>query len=226
MDARSLRAPGVRVVADPPGLHGYHGVYLLRLGEGCAIGAPRDVTEDIRRRADGCEPDDVFTPSAAQALVGERAALVLGPSVHAYLDAAMFVPQATCDARVLTADDGDAVEQLRASVDDAEWGEGGFARDMPSADVVWGAFEDGALIAAGNMTDFDGRPADVGVVTRPDVRGRGIGARLVSIMVADALRTSPVIRYRALATNTASLRVAHKLGFAPDGANIAVRLRT
>jgi hypothetical protein len=45
-------------------------------------------------------------------------------------------------------------------------------------------------------------------------------------MIADALRTIPVIRYRALFSNTASIRVADRLGFAADGGNIAVRLRT
>ena len=224
LDARDLRRAGVRVVSDAPGLPGYRGVFLLRLDDGCTIGAPGDVAGRVRSRADAADVDTVFTRDGARALVAEDAALVLGPSIHAYVDPRGVVEQPPCDARPLGPSDDDVLARLHAAVDDDEWGEGGFARQAPYAEVVWGAFEDGDLVAAGNLTDFDGRPADVGIVTRPDSRGRGLASRLVSMMVADALRTVPVVRYRALESNAASRRVAAKLGFVPDGANIAVRL--
>ena len=75
------------------------------------------------------------------------------------------------------------------------------------------------------MSDFDGHPADVGLVTHPAHRGRGHGTRLAGAMITDALERTGVVRYRALFTNAASLAIAARLGFVGDGANIAVRLR-
>jgi hypothetical protein len=43
-------------------------------------------------------------------------------------------------------------------------------------------------------------------------------------MCAAARPDIPLLRYRALTTNTPSLRVARRLGFVGHGANIAVRL--
>jgi RimJ/RimL family protein N-acetyltransferase len=73
------------------------------------------------------------------------------------------------------------------------------------------------------MTDWRFRPADVGVLTRPDARGRGLAARLASTMVADALPVAGVVRYRALVTNRRSLAVASRLGFEPYGQNFRAR---
>jgi predicted GNAT family acetyltransferase len=73
------------------------------------------------------------------------------------------------------------------------------------------------------MTDFDGAPADVGPVTRPDARGKGLATAVAASMCAAAAPDIPLLRYRALATNT-SLRVARRLGFVGHGGNIAVRL--
>ncbi len=56
-------------------------------------------------------------------------------------------------------------------------------------------------------------PADVGVVTHPAFRGRGLARRLVSYMVADQLPSVGVVRYRALQTNLAALVIATSLGF-------------
>ena len=80
-------------------------------------------------------------------------------------------------------------------------------------------------LAAGNMTDFAGTPTDVGLVTHPEHRGRGLASRVAGTMLAWAAGEGhELARYRALTTNAASLRVAAKLGFTPLGANVAVRL--
>jgi hypothetical protein len=223
MGGAELRAPGVRVVTGAPALRGYRGLYLLRLGDGCTIGAPDDIAAEVRERVTGLDVHEVYTRAGAERLAGDAAALVLGPSAHAYLDADSFVPPPPCDARRLGPRDVDIVASFRAELDPEEWHEGGFVDELDG--VVWGAFEDGRLVAMGNMTDFDGAPADVGIVTPPSARGRGVGTALCGAMIADALRVTPVIRYRALETNVASMRIAAKLGSVGDGGNIAVRLR-
>ena len=222
LDLETFARPGVHVVAPAPWLADYRGIFLLRVNDACIISAPPDIAHRVRDRSAGRAPDEVYTRRAAEELVGEDAGLVLGPSIHSYLDASTFRAPPPCDARPLTAADRTSVDAFRDDVPDAEWSEGGF---VPYPDVVWGAFEDGRLLAMGNMTDFAGQPADVGIVTHTASRGRGYGTRLAGAMTAAALPTIMVIRYRALETNIRSRRVAAKLGFVDHGSNIAVRLR-
>ena len=222
-DPAQLRSPGVRVISDPPGMPGYRGIYLLRLGDGCTVGAPPDIFGDVRARAVGVDADTLYTRDAAPGLVGDTAGLVFGPSRHAYLDADTFLSPRPCDARRLSPDDAHAIAAFRTDIAEAEWNESGFGSEDPVG--IWGAFEGRELAAMGNMTDFGGSPGDVGLLTHPSFRGRGLGTGLAGAMITDALPTVPVIRYRALESNVPSLAVAAKLGFVPDGGNIAVRLR-
>ncbi len=223
MEPAVLRAPGVRVVADAPGLGGYQGLWLLRLGEGCTIGAPEHLADEVRDRVRPRTADDVFTPETARELAGEHAGLVFGPSIHAYLDSSTLVRPGPCDARRLGDEAERVLEPLRSAMDPDEWAEGGFDHDGE----LWAAFEEGRIVAAGNMTDFFGSECDdVGLATHPDHRGRGLGTRLAGAMIEAVLPSRPVVRYRALATNLASRAVCRKLGFADDGANIAVRPRS
>jgi hypothetical protein len=53
----------------------------------------------------------------------------------------------------------------------------------------------------------------------------GFAGRLAGAMVADASSAIDVVRYRALATNTASLAIAHRLGFRAFGQNFRARRR-
>lgn len=116
-----------------------------------------------------------------------------------------------------------------ASNDVADRAESGFSRHPTSVDPettrFWILRERGRVVAAGNMTDWRGVPADVGVLTDPSLRGRGLAGRLVGAMVADALPTVGVARYRALASNVASLAVARRLGFEQYGQNFRARRR-
>lgn len=73
------------------------------------------------------------------------------------------------------------------------------------------------------MTEWRGVPADVGVLTDPSQRNRGIAGRLAGAMAADALPIVGVARYRALASNAASLAVARRIGFEPYGENFRAR---
>jgi len=221
IDAGELRAPGVRVVVDAPGLRGYRGVYLLRLYDGCVVSAHPAVADRVHAGVRGATVAEVFDPVFVGAWAAEHGGRVLGPSWHGYLLRSDLQLPADARARLLGPGDADALDELRAVVGEADWIEGGFVH---RADALWGVYEGAHLAAAGNMTDFDGAPADVGLVTRPDARGRGLATAVAASMCAAAAPDIPLLRYRALTTNTASLRVARRLGFVGHGANIAVRL--
>jgi len=202
------RAPGIRIVRDAPNFA--ERIFLLRLGDGLTIAAPSGIDIDTT-----ITPDEAFTRDFAGSLAP---GLVLGPSWHGYADRGSFQPQGPCDARRVTDADG-----FREHVDAGEFEDGGFG-DEPGEYLWYACFEDEERVAMGNMTNFAGHPADVGLVTRPDHRRKGHGTRLAGAMVAEALETLEVVRYRALTTNLASLAVARKLGFVQDGSNIVVRL--
>jgi RimJ/RimL family protein N-acetyltransferase len=145
--------------------------------------------------------------------------VVLGPSQHAYLhrDDHVAAPGATTQPV-----DPSELASLRGAVQRAEWSEGGFGHDD---DVTFGAYHGNVLVAAGNLTDFAGRPADVGLVTHPDHRGKGHGLALARDMTTWAFaHGAEVVRYRALTTNMPSLAIARRAGFTPYGSNVAIRM--
>ena len=109
---------------------------------------------------------------------------VLGPSWHGFTGAAHFTPAVPGAGRRL--DRGDRLlAGLREACGEAEWAEGGFAD--PDG-VMYGIEEDGRLAAAGNLTPFRGYPADIGLLTHPAARGRGLARHIAVRMIQDACR--------------------------------------
>ena len=162
------------------------------------------------------------TGRAWRAPAGIDGVQVLGPSWHGFTDAAHFTPAGPGAGRRLGRGDP-LLAWLREACGEAEWAEGGFAD--PDG-VIYGIEEDGHLAAAGNLAPFRGYPADVGLLTHPAARGRGLAKQLAVQMVGDALPAAGIIRYRALATDSPSLAIARSLGFAGYGQNLLARLPT
>ena len=217
-----LRRPGVHLVPGGDSMAGYRHVYLARLEAAVLVYCPPELVERAGGVITGSSPDEIFTPAGASALGGGRTTGILGPSRHAFLDREHFHPTAHPMGLRLEPDDpGFAL--LREACGEEEWGEAGFGK-RPGKDPVYGIRQGGILVAAGNMTPYRQRPADVGILTHPAHRDRGLARSLVSLMVAEALPTAGVVRYRALVANVASLSVAAALGFVPHGENLVARL--
>jgi RimJ/RimL family protein N-acetyltransferase len=146
----------------------------------------------------------------------------LGPSQHAYLHRDDLDRSLALGA-ARRVEWTDAVAELRDAVGLDAFHEGGFGTtEIP--EVSWALHgERGRILALGNMTDFAGTPTDVGLVTHPDHRGKGLAAALAADMLVAAFEHHEVARYRALKTNRASLAVALRLGFTPYGENVVIR---
>jgi predicted GNAT family acetyltransferase len=83
---------------------------------------------------------------------------------------------------------------------------------------VFGTFVEGELVAAASMYPWSGTVlADLGVVTRPDVRGRGMARATVRAMSAAALDSGHEPQYRCQLDNTASVALAASAGFVRFG---------
>ncbi len=225
-DPTLLYEPGAHLVPGGEELQGRERVLMFRVGVGTFVFCPERLRDRAARVLAEADPADAFSTAVCALIAGATESEVHGPAWHGFVDHARFVPGDGGAGRRLDRHDPLLDELTRACGDD-DWGEGGFFDDATTFDDVRYAIEEeGRLVAAGNMTAYRGRPADVGLVTRPDARGRGLAKRLAVKMVSDALPAVGIVRYRALITNAASLRVAHALGFEEMGKNYRVRLAT
>lgn len=144
---------------------------------------------------------------------------VLGPSIHSYTDEDPGGPLHNVGA---PAD----LTSFKIAVGEADWNEGGFADDLLKVFVIRDSFRKdscGEIVAAANLTEFLGHPADVGVVVHPDHRGRGLGLRIGRSAASYAVRECGIARWRALTSNNASRRIAAELGFEPYCQQLAIR---
>lgn len=98
------------------------------------------------------------------------------------------------------------------------------AADMDEAFVeldhwlVMGTFADGRLAAAASMYPWRGTHfADLGVITLPEYRGRGLAKRTVRAISARALADGYEPQYRCQLDNTPSASLARAAGFAQFG---------
>jgi len=81
--------------------------------------------------------------------------------------------------------------------------------------VALGTFLDDRLVAAASMYPWrDSTVADIGVITLPAYRGRGLGRRLVQAIAAEALARGHEPQYRHQTGNEASAALARSAGFA------------
>ncbi len=84
--------------------------------------------------------------------------------------------------------------------------------------LVFGSLAGDKLVCAASMYPWSGtRLADLGVVTLPEFRGRGLGRETVRAMSAAALSRGYEPQYRCQLDNTASVALARSAGFTHFG---------
>jgi len=84
--------------------------------------------------------------------------------------------------------------------------------------LVFGSFEDGRLVCAASMFPWRGTQlADLGVITLPSHRGRGLGRRTARAISAHALAQGYEPQYRCQVDNHASIALAAAAGFVRYG---------
>jgi RimJ/RimL family protein N-acetyltransferase len=129
------------------------------------------------------------------------------------LPAGAVAPAAPADAaRVLRAADAPAVERLSDEIGWVAKTWGGPA-GLATSGHAYGAFA-GDRLAAVTCTFFQGaRHADAGVVTEPELRGRGLGLASARAWCAGTVAGGRVPTWTTSTENTASRRIAERLGF-------------
>lgn len=193
--------PGVYVLVRP-------GVVRLRASQ-----ASRSLLEPLLGPVTAGDALDV---EYWRRLLGAFSPQVLGPAIHSYRSAP--VPS-TGEGGIDVVTEDDLLAFSR-EVGDAEFDESGLA----DASRAFGAREAGRLVAVAGLSAWMAVPSDIGVLTRPDVPGRGYGRRVAAAAVDEAVASAGIARWRSLASNTASRSLARSLGFEDRGANIGIRL--
>jgi GNAT superfamily N-acetyltransferase len=156
-------------------------------------------------------------PAAVDALAGIYSPTATLPMHRMTLRPAAFTPAPHADARLLSADDLDAVSALYD--DGHRRGEGPtfFHPAMLGQHTFRGIWEDGALVAIAGTHLYSreiGVCAIGNVYTRSDRRGRGLGARVTSAVAAHALAEGvSTIVLNVSHTNAGARRVYERLGF-------------
>ncbi|HEY2080787.1 MAG TPA: GNAT family N-acetyltransferase [Streptosporangiaceae bacterium] len=219
-DLRLLNEPGGHLVPGGARLRELNGVYMASVRDSVLVYCPGWLQPRAAAVLASTPPGQLFSPGTCARIADVENGQVFGPSWHGFTDAAHFAPAVRGAGRRLDRDD-QLLAGLRQACGEAEWAEGGFAD--PDG-VIYGIEQDGGLAAAGNLTPFRGHPADVGLLTRPAARGRGLATRIAVQMISDALPAAGTIRYRALVTNSPSLATARSLGFVGCGQNLIARL--
>lgn len=208
---------GPVIVEHGERLAGYAGIYCIRRQGVVFVSAPGPLVRSVN----GWGPS-VETVMDVQWWKSHLPGwLVLGPSVHSFLDQPDLLSVAVDETVVRDAGQED-LAHLRDQVTDAEWAESGFAGDDVAQAWVVTDWQDQPL-AASNLTWFGDIPADVGVLVASSARGRGLATAAAAAAAGYAVEHHGVARWRALAINAGSRRIAARLGFEGDCLQLAVR---
>jgi predicted GNAT family acetyltransferase len=154
-------------------------------------------------------------------LPGDEAERVIGPAYQAYLEPANFRPLPST-ARLLTAEDEEALHRLSLACEEEEWESSTIEADhQPN----FGCFENDQLVAVANYRMWSQTAAMPGVITHPQFRGRGYAKRVLSAATAHGLDNGFLMLYQTLQSNTPAIATAQSLGYQPYASHLAVRLR-
>ncbi|WJS89613.1 GNAT family N-acetyltransferase [Microbacterium testaceum] len=207
------------VVVDPEAPEN-RSVSILRIGDGATVVSLSPERADQLGVSDGerLAADEVVEriDAAGIALNDPDHLFYLPVEEHANVTA----PEPQANTRRLTAEDADAFAALVAAAPEDELDEAFVELDHW---LVFGTFVDGTLAAAASMYPWTGtRLADLGVITLPEFRGRGLARATVLAMAADALERGYEPQYRCQLDNAPSVALALASGFRRFGEWIVV----
>jgi GNAT superfamily N-acetyltransferase len=210
------------VVAAGPGDQGR--IVVVRLGDAGAVSAPAELAPAVREVVAG-SLEDLTGPGAVVELLRTvvPVAGVRGPAVLAYADAGCCTPyEGAGVAEVATLRAGDAgVVGLAAACGSDDADESSITEMTSPVSVIRA---DGRVVAAAGYEVWGGELAQVGVLTDPGYRGRGLGTAVAGAAVARAVAAGLVAQWRARPAIVGSRRIARTLGFVDLGWQLAVRL--
>jgi GNAT superfamily N-acetyltransferase len=202
-----FQVPGIALV-EHPALDGSEYVQLLRRGRHLQISCSPSMINPLRDTICGLPIDIAFDPKLLGSTLDCRATRIIGPAYLGYLDALDQVPHDP-NVRLLNRADRQIVNELEQRVPVQDWEYSGLEPEQPIAGYV----VDGELLAAAGYKVWGGDIAHIGVVTRPDNRGRGHARACVREIAHRAIAGGLIAQYQTLYTNEPAMTVGRALGF-------------
>lgn len=212
--------PGTTFLVDPERKpDGWQALWSI--GRHCFVKAEAGALAMLRELAG---EEETLDAAHVRARLGGRV-LDLSTSPHHACDPARFrrqSPPVGCSARELGPADTAAFAMFRSRCPDAELREADVALEH---DRAFGIFADGRLLAVASTYRLYGL-VDIGVITAPDVRGRGLGRAVVSALTGFHLKHEPgaILLYRHETENAGSAALVRALGFPRWGLGEFVKL--
>jgi GNAT superfamily N-acetyltransferase len=220
LDVAQLQSPGVTVVAHAH-LADYPGIWFFERRASVVVSAPSEWVERLRGHADRLVQEPLPSSTLLREMLGGEPARVIGPAYQGYLSPGAFRPVRDPNVRRLGSQDEPALLDLRSVCSVEEWEHS--ALSMMN-EPVFGYFLGGELVAAAGSDHWTREAVNPGVLSRPDQRGRGFGAAVVSALVEAAMASGKLPLYQTLTANAASVGLCERLGYRHYGTHLAVRL--
>jgi len=203
--------PGQVCVIVDEALSANRSASLIRIDDG------PDILSVTPTRAAQLELSDRHSVNAEElsARLNDAGITMNDPDNVFYLPDGLEFSNDSGDTRQLTERDTAVFADLAAHTPADDWDEAYVELDHW---LVFGTFVEGQLVAAASMYPWAGqRLADLGVITLPAFRGRGLG-RLTVRAISDAARTRGYEpQYRCQLDNTGSVALAGSAGFVRFG---------
>lgn len=212
-DAPSEQLPAdvgfLRVVVVPDLRHERRLTVLTPAGSGGFVILTPEMAETL-----AVAGGEVISASALEAKISSSGIALNGADIVFYFPAeeasevsAEPVPE---HVRQLTADDADVFATFVAEAPEGDLDEAFVELDHW---LVYGAFDGDRLVCAASMYPFDSSPlADLGIITLPSSRGRGLARQTLRAMSAHAIRRAYEPQYRCQLDNHASIGLARSAG--------------
>jgi GNAT superfamily N-acetyltransferase len=204
-------------------LAGYSGVIAFRHAGACVVSAPQERVAPLRAALAGLGADEIFNEGRLRAALGASVERVIGPAWIGGLAASDFRPAHGTSTRPLeTATDWQAFDTFleRCPPIDVELS----SLEAGRAPTV-ATFEGPRIAAAASFELREGILAHIGILTDPELRGRGYGRQAISLIAELALAAGYGLQYQTLRANRPSVAAARALGFADFAETLALRLR-
>jgi GNAT superfamily N-acetyltransferase len=196
-------------------------IVVVRLGDAGVVSVPAELVAAVREVVGGPGVDLTDPEAVVELLAGVvPVADVRGPAVLAYADAGCFRPHEGVGVATVGAGDAGVVGLVAAcGGEDAD--ESSITEMTSPVSVVRAG---GRVVAACGYEVWGGEVAQVGVLTDPRYRGRGLGTAVAGAAVARAVAAGLVAQWRARPAIVGSRRIARTLGFVDVGWQLAARL--
>ncbi len=188
-------------------------VVVLQLGQSCVVVAP----PPVMRLLEGLGERALLDAQALTAKLGAFDAQPIGTATLSYRDR-----RPVEQPRIpITSVEPAMVDQLRARIHPDEWDESGLSA-MPQ---LWAAVTPvGSIAAVAGYERWGANIAQMGVVADAAERRRGYAAAASAAAMTEALNAGLVLQWRSRVGNTASDRLAARLGYTPLGFQSALAL--